>query len=118
VIVKNLKLVILACGGALLGIYVSDGLNFSDNAADTIIFLAAYALPTLMGLLALIKPPAMAWHGAIALSGFGTAAVRSKVWDSFGGFGELSGKGKAGVILLVVGVLVSILAMLKPENKT
>lgn len=115
---KNLKLVILACGGALLGIFVSDGLNFSENAADTIIFLAAYALPALMGALALIKPPAMAWHAGIALSGFGTAAVRGKVWDQLSAFGELSGKGKAGVILLVVGVLVSILALLKPEDKT
>jgi len=116
--VNNLKLVILACGGALLGMYISDGLNFSDNAADTIIFLAAFALPTLMGLLALVKPPAQAWHGAIALAGFGVAVVRGKLWDQFSGFGELAGKGKAAAIILVVGVLASVLAMLKPENKS
>lgn len=114
---KNLKLAILACGGALLGIYISDGLDFSANAADTIIFLAAYALPTLMGVLALLKPPAQAWHGSIALSGFGVAAVRGRVWDQLSGFGELSGKGKAGVVLLVLGIVVSVLAMLKPEDK-
>lgn len=115
---KNLKLVILACGGALLGMYISDGLNFGDNTADTIIMLAAYALPTLMGVLALMKPPAQAWHGAIALAGFGTAVVRTKLWDQFGAFGETSGKGKAAMIILVVGVLVSIGAMLKPESKS
>ena len=115
---NNLKLVILACGGVLLGMYISDGLNFSDNAADTIIFLAAFALPTLMGLLATFKPPAQAWHGAIALAGFGTAAVRGKIWDQLSGFGEASGKGKAAMIILIVGVLVSILAMLKPESKS
>lgn len=115
---KNLKLAILLCGGALLGIYISEGLNFSENAADTIIFLAAYGLPTLMGVLALLKPPAQAWHGAIALAGFGVAAVRGKVWDQLSGFGDLSGKGKAGVAVLVLGIVVSVLAMVKPENKS
>ena len=115
---KNLKLVILACGGALLGMYISDGLNFSENAADTIIFLAAFALPTLMGLMALLKPPAQAWHASIALAGFATAAVRGKVWDQLSGFGDLPGKGKAGAIILIVGVVVSVLAMLKPESKS
>ncbi len=115
---KNLKLAILLCGGALLGIFVSEGLSFSENAADTIIFLAAFALPTLMGLLALAKPPAQAWHGAIALAGFGVAAVRGKVWEQLSNFGELPGKEKAAAIILVVGIVVSILAMLKPENKS
>jgi hypothetical protein len=116
--VKNLKLAILLCGGALLGMFISDGLNFSENAADTLIFLAAFALPTLMGALALFKPPAESWHAAIALAGFGTAAVRGKIWDQLGAFGEASGKGKAQVILLLVGVLVSVLALAKPENKS
>jgi hypothetical protein len=116
--VKNLKLAILLCGGALLGMYISDGLNFSENAADTVIFLAAFGLPALMGALALFKPPAQAWHAAIALAGFGTAAVRGKVWTQLAGFGDLSGKGKAALIILLVGVLVSILAMIKPEDKT
>ena len=115
---KNLKLAILLCGGALLGIFISDGVSFSENAADTFIFLAAFALPTLMGALALFKPPAESWHAGIALAGFGTAAVRGKVWDQLSAFGELSGKGKAAAIILIVGVLISILAMLKPENKT
>jgi hypothetical protein len=113
-----LKLAILACGGALLGIFIAGGLDFSANVADTIIFLAAYALPTLMGLLALLKPPAQAWHGAIALAGFGVAAVRGQVWNMLSGFGELGGKEKAVPILIIVGVLVSILAMLKPESKS
>lgn len=115
---KNLKIAILLCGGALLGIFISNGLNFSDNAADTIIFLAAYGLPTLMGALATFKPPGQAWHGALALSGFGTAAVRGEIWNKFSTIGDLSGKDKAGLIILVVGVLVSVLAMLKPENKS
>ena len=115
---KNLKLAILLCGGALLGIYISNGLDFSENTADTLIFLAAYALPTLMGGLALMKPPAQAWHGAIALAGFGVAAVRSKIWETLPKIADQDGKGKAAVILLIVGVIASALAMLKPENKS
>ena len=54
---KNLKILILLCGGALLGLMISDGLDFTENKADTLIMLGAYALPTLMGLLGIIKPP-------------------------------------------------------------
>jgi hypothetical protein len=116
--VKNLKLAILACGGALLGLYISQGLNFDANAADTIIFLAAYALPTAMGAMMLFKPPAQAWQASIALAGFGTAAVRGRIWDQLAAIGESDGRGKAMLILLVVGVIVSVLAMLKPEAKS
>jgi len=116
--VRNLKLVILACAGALLCIYISNGLDFSENTADTLIFLAAYALPALVAALALVKPPAEAWHGAIALAGFGVAAVRGHIWEALPKIGDQDGKGKAGVILLIVGIVASALAMLKPESKS
>ncbi len=115
---KNLKLLILLCGAACLGIYISNGLDFSENVADTVIFLAAYGLPTLMGLMAIRKPPAEAWHGAMALSGFGVAAVRGRLWETLPKIGDQSGKGKAALILLVVGLVASLLAMTKPENKS
>lgn len=112
---KNLKILILLCGAASLVLMISSGLNFSEVLLDTIIMLAAFGLPTVVALLAISKPPAQAWHGALALAGFGVAAVRTKIWESLPSIGDLSGKGKAGVILIVLGVVVSLLAMVKPE---
>jgi hypothetical protein len=115
--VKNLKLVILGCGAALLVIMISNGLSFEDNKVDTIIMLAAYALPALMGAMGLAKPPFQSWQAAISLSGFGVAAVRTRIWEQLPDFMDKTGKGKAVLILQVVGVLVSAIAMMKPEDK-
>jgi hypothetical protein len=115
--VNNAKLVILLCGGALLGLYIASGLDFSENTADTVVFLLAYALPAAIGLMAMMKPPAEAWHGAIALAGFGVAAVRGRIWETLPKIGDQDGKGKAMVILLVIGLIASAAAMLKPEKR-
>jgi hypothetical protein len=114
--VKNLKILILLCGGALLGIYISLGLDFEENKVDTLIFLAAYALPTVMGLMGLAKPPFQSWQGAIALAGFGVAAVRGKIWEQLPRFADVDGRDKAGLALLVVGIIVSVVAIARPED--
>jgi hypothetical protein len=114
--VKNLKILILLCGGALLGIYISLGLNFDENKVDTLIFLAAYALPIVMGLMGVAKPPFQSWQGAIALAGFGVAAVRGRIWEQLPRFMDADGRDKAGMVVLVVGIVVSVLAMVKPED--
>jgi hypothetical protein len=115
--VKHLKLLILGVGAALLVLMISSGLNFEDNKVDTIIMLAAYGLPTLMGLMGVVRPPLQSWQAAIALSGFGVAAVRTRIWEQLPELADKTGKGKAVLILQVVGVLVSAVAMLKPEDK-
>lgn len=115
---KNLKILILLCGAASLVLLISSGLNFSEAMLDTIIMLAAFGLPTVVALMAIAKPPAQAWHGALALAGFGVAAVRTKIWETLPEIGDATGKGKAVVILIVVGVVVSLLAMVKPESSS
>ena len=114
---KNLKILILGCGAALLVMLIVDGLNFSENAADSIIMLAAFALPTAMALLGLAKPPFQSWHAAMSAAGFGVAAVRTKIWETLPNIMDADGKGKAAVILLVLGLVASLLAIAKPEDK-
>lgn len=114
---KNVKVAILVCGAVLLGFYISDGLEFAENPADTVIFLIAYGLPVLMGLWGTFKPPAQAWQGAVALSGFGVVAIRGQIWRQIGAIGEQSTKGKVAVALVIVGLIASSLAMLKPEDQ-
>jgi hypothetical protein len=116
--VKNLKIPILVCGAALLALFVSEGLDLADNTVHTLIMLAAFALPTVMGLVALARPPMQAWQGAMALAGFGIAAVRTRIWQQLPDLMDAPGKAKAAVALLVVGVIVSAVAMLRPEAES
>lgn len=95
---------------------IMDGVHFGEATADTLIMLAAFGLPTLMGLWGIAKPPFQSWHAAMSLAGFGVAAVRTRIWQTVGDFGDLDGKGKLAFAALVVGVLASLVAMLKPED--
>jgi len=117
--VKNLKIAILLCGGALLVMMLTDGIGAALEAdkVNTLIMLAAFALPTLMGVMGIARPPFQSWQAAISLAGFGVAAVRTKIWEQLPDFMDAGGKAKAGMIVLVLGVVVSALAMLKPEDK-
>lgn len=115
---KNLKFPILLCGAALLVLLISDGLDLGENTVHTLLMLAAYALPTAMALLAIARPPMQAWHGAMALAGFGIAAVRTRIWQTLPDVLDAPGKAQAAIALLVVGVIVSGLAMVKPEAPT
>ncbi len=116
---KNLKILILLCGGALLVMMLTDGIGAQLEAdkTNTLIMLAAFGLPTLMGLMGVMKPPFQAWQAAISLAGFGVAAVRTKIWDLLPNIGDATGKGKAIMILTVLGVVVSALALAKPEDR-
>ncbi len=117
---KNLKILILLCGGALLVMMLTDGIGAALEAdkVNTLIMLAAFALPTLMGLMGVMKPPFQSWQAGISLAGFGVAAFRTKIWETLPKIGDQSGKGKAALILLVLGVVVSALALAKPEDKS
>lgn len=114
---KNLKLLILLCGAALLVMFIIDGLNFGEALVDTLIMLAAFALPTVMGLMGVAKPPFLSWQAAMSAAGFGVAAVRTKVWEQIPDFMDLPTKGKISLALILVGVVVSLLALVKPEDK-
>ncbi|HEU0034529.1 MAG TPA: hypothetical protein VFQ53_28090 [Kofleriaceae bacterium] len=116
---KNLKILILLCGAALLVMMLTDniGARFEADSVDTVILLVSFALPTIMGLLGLARPPFQAWQAAISLAGFGVAAVRTRIWETLPKFMDADGKGKAGLVVLVLGVVVSALAIVRPEDK-
>jgi hypothetical protein len=115
--VKNLKILIAGCGAALLVMLIVKGLNFSENAVDTIIMLAAFALPTVMGLMGIAKPPFQSWQAAMSAAGFGVAVVRTRIWETLPKFMDQDGEGKATIVLMILGLVVSLLAMAKPEDK-
>jgi len=114
---NNLVVLVLLCGLGLLGIYISKGVHFDANPGDTMIFLAAYALPILLMGLALFRPPVQAWHGAISLAGLGVVAVRGRVWKTIPDFTSLDGRGKAALVMLAVGLVASAVLMLRPPQR-
>ncbi len=114
---KSTVFLVLACAIGLLAIYISNGVHLDANGADTLIFLAAYALPAVMMGLALWKPPVMAWHGALSLAGFGIVAVRGRVWNVIPHIAELDLKGKASLAMLLVGLIASTVVMTKSPSK-
>jgi hypothetical protein len=115
--VKNLKILIAGCGAALLVLMIVNGLDFSDNPINTVIMLAAFGLPAVMGVMGIVKPPFQSWQAAMSAAGFGVAAVRTRIWETLPKIGDAEGANKAIPILIVVGVVVSLLAMAKPEDK-
>jgi len=114
---KSSVVLVLLCAIGQLAIYISNGVQLEANAGDTLVFLAAYALPAVMMALALWKPPVLAWHGALALAGFGIIAVRGRVWKVIPHIAALDIKGKASLAMLVVGVIASAVVMTKSPSK-
>lgn len=123
---KNLKVVILIFG--ILGLVsmflpMASGMpSFFSMAMEfdkfqLILMLAAFGVPTAVAAMGLAKPPAQAWHGIAALAGFGLAAVKMRVWSSIPHIMDLPLSMKLMVVASVGGVIVALMAVIKPEAK-
>ncbi|MEJ7599614.1 MAG: hypothetical protein WKG01_17030 [Kofleriaceae bacterium] len=116
---KLIKLLILGFG--LLGIVgfaiplENLTAGFETNLLWTVLILAGFAVPVLVGLISMSKQWQV-WMGALALVGFGFVAVKTKVWDGFSKFGESSLGGKLMLIAILGGVAVSIFSLTKREE--
>jgi hypothetical protein len=115
--VTNVRFVIFACGAVLLGLLIADGLYLRDNGGDAFMMLAAYAVPTALGALAIARPPLRTWQAGFALAGFGIAAVRTRIWSGVANIGEASSTGKLAIALLIVGLIASAIAIARPSER-
>jgi hypothetical protein len=115
--VKNLKLVILICGALGLAGMVMNGLGamLALDKVNTIIMLVAYGLPVLMAVIALGKPPLLAWQAGISLACFGLAAFKLRLWDTIKLIADLPNDLRLMLIGAGLGVIVAIIALVKPE---
>ena len=117
---KQAKLGILACGALLVVLLVSD--HFVDSlkadALWTILLLAAFAVPTAMGLMAMKTPPMLPWQAIASLVGFGLAFVKTHMWEMLPHIADIPGiRYKLIPIAVVLGIIFSIIALVKPEAK-
>ena len=117
---KNLKIGILVCGAAILVLLLKN--HFIDSlkadALNTILILVGCGLPTAMGIMGLTKPPFLQWQAIASLVGFGILCVRPVgIWETLPHIGDAPTEYKIVIIATVVGLILSILAVAKPENK-
>lgn len=123
---KNMKVLILVFG--ILGVIslfipMGDGipsmfsLFMELDKVQIILMLAAFGLPAVMGAMGLAKPPFQMWQAVVALAGFALAAVKTKIWEALPHIMDQPLPGKLMVIATVGGVIVSALALAKPEGK-
>ncbi len=115
---KNLKLGILACGLVLLFLLVSrDFIDFlKDDTLNAILMLLAFAVPTALAVLGLVRPPFEQWQGVASLAGFALAAVKLKIWQAFRDMWHDT-DGKIFLITLALGLVLSALSIAKPEER-
>jgi hypothetical protein len=123
---NNLKFGVLACGlVGLIACFIPDhGASFwtmrvapaeMGGGFHVYIILAAYAAAAVMGALAVAKPPMLRWQSIVATLAFGLILLkfRALVVDALK-HGNLSVR--LMMISAILGVVVSILALAKPET--
>jgi len=120
--VKHLKLVIVlsaAVGLLVIALPIGGGSllrgMFELDMLEAVVYAAIFVLPLVMGAMALVRPPMLAWQGGVALAGFVLGVVRFRVWETLP---HLAGAGLHNGLLvaaLVVGTLASLLTLLRPE---
>lgn len=116
---KYLKLGVLICGAlGLAGMFmIGIGAQLAGDKANTIILLVAFALPVLMAVTALARPPFQAWQAGVSLACFALVAYKLPIWDTIKAIGEAPTPLKLILVGAGLGVIVSVLAVLRPESK-
>lgn len=118
--VKILKLGVIVCGAiGIIGLVMTGiGLMMEADKLSTIVMLVAYALPVVLGGMALVRPPFQPWQAGVSLAGFALAAWKLRIWEMVKGFGDAPTGFKLMAIAAVLGVILSVVAVMKPEEPT
>jgi hypothetical protein len=121
--VRNLKLLVLGFAALGLGLIISDFDMFKallthpfDNDGGGLITIGGFAVPLVMGVLGMTRPPFMRWQGLASLAGFAAIAIKGKIWEALPKIMDYPIKGKIGLVAVLGGVIVSALATARPEE--
>lgn len=79
--------------------------------------LGGFVLAAVMGGMGLAKPPMQQWQAGAAAAGFALVFVRLKFWQMLKGIGDAPLSGKLLIVAVLGGLIVSIIALAKPEAK-
>jgi len=70
-----------------------------------------------MSAIALVKPSFEAWQAGVALASFLLAAWKLKIWEAIKGIGDASTGGKLLLVGAGLGVILSVIAVMNPEDR-
>jgi hypothetical protein len=120
---KNLKFWIIACAGFGLGVVVTDFDRFLelvthpiDGGGLGIITLLGFLVPLGVGIHGILRPPVARWQAGLAFAGFATLAVKGRLWTALAKLGDYPRRGQLVMLAVVAGVVISLLAVLVPED--
>lgn len=114
---KYLKLGVVICGVlGLAGMFMMGlGAMLENRMAGTLVVLIAFALPVVMGVTGLARPPFQAWQASVSLACFALAVIKWRIWTLL----EALAGGPMGLKLIVagacLGTIASAIAVLRPE---
>jgi hypothetical protein len=114
---KSLKLGVLICGALGLAglVMVGVGAQLEGDKANTIILLVAFGLPVLMAVAALAKPPFQVWQAGVSLACFALVAYKLRLWTAIKEIGDDPTAQKLILVGAGLGVILSVIAVMKPE---
>lgn len=118
---KNLKFGVIAFAAlgliSLLMEFEMLKIMLKVDAASTVMVLVGFILPLVMGIMGAAKPPFQMWQAGVALAGFALVAIKFRIWQTIKHIGDAPLSGKLTMIAIIGGVIVSAIALAKPENK-
>jgi hypothetical protein len=78
-------------------------------------WLAIFGLPTFAAVAAMSKP--QAWQPVLAVAGFGFGAIKSHIWSAVPHVMDVPLGMKLMIVAIVGGVIVSLMGLLKPNDR-
>jgi hypothetical protein len=116
--VKILKLGVVICGVlGVVGLVMADIERMMEaDKVTTVVMVAAYAVPIVMALIALVRPPFQAWQAGVSLACFALATWKLRVWELIKDLGSAPSGFQLMAIGAVVGVVLTVIAVMKPEQ--
>jgi len=92
------------------------GSLFHLDVLQAVLYTAIFALPAIMAVSALTKPPMQGWQAGVALAGFVMGVVKFRVWNLVLHLGSAPPHRIVLVGAIVVGAIAAIGLMVKPET--
>jgi len=118
--VKNLKFGVLLCGAlGVVSLLMSHWmLMFEFDKVQALLMMAGFAVPVVMAIMGITKPPFQKWQAAVSLAGFALIFIKSRMWVILPHVGIWAKDPAAlmAVIGCIGGVIVSIMALVKSEE--